>query len=311
MSLIRFQPIYLERVWGGRKIETLYGRPLPPALVIGESWELVDRKEAQSVVTSAHYRGQTLHDLWLNKRENIFGTQAPDVDRFPLLIKILDAQDKLSLQVHPPEPIAKELNSESKTEAWYFVETQPNAEIFLGVKKGVTESSLSQAMRNHTVIDQLNRYHPQPGEVAFIPAGCLHAIGGGNLIVEVQQNADTTYRLHDWDRVDAQGKLRSLHPDEAMKSIIWQGKEMPPHALLEKNPLITPFFSLKQQKLTQPFLWESDPNTFQLIFVIEGRARWGNEIVQKGEFVLVPAMEASDKIFPEKPTTLLITQWGV
>lgn len=310
MSLIRFQPIYQKRVWGGRRMETLYGRALPPTTSIGESWELVDREEAQSVIVSAAYQGKNLHELWLEEREKIFGTKAPAVERFPLLIKILDAHDKLSLQVHPTVHVAQELQSESKTEAWYFVETQPEAEICLGVKKCVTEALLSQAIANGSILDQLNCYHPKKGEVAFVPAGCLHAIGAGNLIVEVQQNADTTYRLHDWDRVDEQGKSRMLHIKEAMQSIVWRGEEKLPRPLTEQEPLITTFFSLRQQKLSEPFLWKNDPSTFQFLFVIEGRLRWGKEFLKKGEFVLVPASEPDCEILPETPTTLLIIQWG-
>src|ERR1043166_2287754 len=139
-----FEPLFMERVWGGRRLESLYGKRLPSAALIGESWEIVDRPEAQSVVQEAPWRGKTLHDLWGNHRAEFFG-DVPESPRFPILCKLLDAQENLSLQVHPPRAIAKKLGGESKTELWYIANAAPKARIYAGVKKGTTRDSFLKA----------------------------------------------------------------------------------------------------------------------------------------------------------------------
>src|SRR3982751_891205 len=140
-----FEPIFMERVWGGRRLESLFGKRLPPGARIGESWEIVDRPEAQSVVHDGTLRGETLHDLWMNRRAEIFG-DVPDAPRFPILVKLLDAQEKLSVQVHPPADAAKELGGEPKTEFWYVAETGPAAELYVGLKSGSSRADFANAL---------------------------------------------------------------------------------------------------------------------------------------------------------------------
>src|SRR5436190_11694924 len=130
-----FEPIFMERVWGGRRLKSLYGKPLPSATLIGESWEIVDRPEAQSVVHEGPFRGRTLHQLWRENRDAVFGN-VPDAPRFPILVKLLDAQENLSLQVHPPAAVAEELGGESKSELWYVADAAPKARVYAGIKKG-------------------------------------------------------------------------------------------------------------------------------------------------------------------------------
>ena len=140
-----FEPIYQERVWGGQSLCSTFGRSLPDGCRIGESWELVDREEAQSVVQKGPFKGWTLHRLWTERREEIFGPEFDD-HRFPILIKILDATDRLSVQVHPPATLAEELQGQPKTEVWYFVQTEPGAQVYAGLKKGVTRDHMQQAL---------------------------------------------------------------------------------------------------------------------------------------------------------------------
>src|SRR3954466_14713286 len=140
-----FEPIFMERVWGGRRLESLYGKRLPPAIPIGESWEIVDRPEAQSVVHDGPLRGATLHELWTQQRDAIFGN-VPDSPRFPILCKLLDAQENLSLQVHPPRGIAKKLGGESKSELWFIANAAPKARLYAGVKKGTTRDNFAKAI---------------------------------------------------------------------------------------------------------------------------------------------------------------------
>jgi mannose-6-phosphate isomerase len=217
MAIYTLTPVYQDRLWGGTNMRTLLGRTLPGER-IGEAWELSDRAEAQSILTET---GQSLHSLWSSaRREDFFGRRSPSVERFPLLIKILDACDKLSLQVHPPEKLATALGGDPKTELWYFLETQPDAEILVGLKQGVTRAVFEKAMADKTLVDCFHTLKTQQGEVMFLPSGRVHAIGGGNLILEVQQNSDTTYRVYDFDRVDAKtGQFRDLHVEASLKSI--------------------------------------------------------------------------------------------
>ena len=204
----------MERIWGGRRLETLFGKVLPTGARIGESWEIVDRAEAQSVVRDGPWRGKTLHDLWQLHRREIFGDIA-DSPRFPLLIKLLDAQEKLSLQVHPPAAVAAELGGEPKTEFWFIADAQPGAELFVGLTKGISRRQFEAALANGTAEECVHRIPVRADDGMFLPSGRMHAIGAGNVIIEIQQNSDTTYRLfrlepHDRGRHTASAPHRGI-----------------------------------------------------------------------------------------------------
>lgn len=217
MALLTFKPIYQERIWGGQNLKTSLGREIPDT-PIGESWEVCDRPEAQTKVVEYD---ADLHDLWSGpEKTKIFGTAAPNSVRFPLLIKILDAQDKLSLQVHPPAKLAPKFGGEPKTECWYFLETTKDAKIYVGLKKGIDRKTFESAVEAGTSADCFHVLHTKPGELMFLPSGRVHAIGAGNLILEIQQNSDTTFRVFDWNRVDAKtGQPRELHVQESLECI--------------------------------------------------------------------------------------------
>ena len=162
--------------------------------------------------------GKNLHDLWTNHRSEIFG-DIPDAPRFPLLIKLLDAREKLSVQVHPPNELARELGGEPKTEFWYIAAAAPDAELYVGVREGSTRQDFEQALRDGDVARHVHRIPVQAGDAMFLPSGRVHAIGAGNLIVEIQQNSDTTYRVFDWNRLGTNGKPRALHIEESLRCI--------------------------------------------------------------------------------------------
>ena len=221
MDPLTFEPLYMDRVWGGRELERVYGRHLPdPALPYGESWELVDREPEQSVVNAGPLAGTTLHELWTTRRAEIFG---PGLDhagpRFPLLVKILDARDDLSVQVHPPAAVAPALGGEPKTEMWFIATANPGAKLYAGLQRGVTRRAFEQAIADGTVANCVHALEPRVGQSIFIPSGRLHAIGGGLLIHEIQQNSDTTYRVFDWNRPGLDGKPRALHVAASLASI--------------------------------------------------------------------------------------------
>src|SRR5436190_14251419 len=240
-----FQPIFMERIWGGRRLESLYGKRLPPAARIGESWELVDRPEAQSVVDDGLFRGLTLHALWRKHRQKIFGG-VPDVTRFPILAKLLDAQENLSLQVHPPPAVARELGGKPKSEFWYIADAVPKAEIFSGLKKSSTRGAFVKALKLGKAQSYAHQISVETGDAIFLPSGRLHAIGAGNLIVEIQQNSDTTYRIFDWDRVQKGGTPRKTHIAEALRCIDFNDWE--PSLLKQEGELLVrqPFFEIEK-----------------------------------------------------------------
>ena len=227
MSCIVFTPIYQERVWGGENFSSQLGRTLPSGKVIGESWEIVDRAEAQSVALGGAYQGMTLTEILAQDGKKILGDHYQSGSRFPLLIKWLDCQERLSLQVHPPAAKAEELQGEPKTEFWYVAHATPEAGLMVGLKKGATREQFETALQNNEAEPLVHREPSQQGSSIFVPSGRLHAIDGGNLILEIQQNSDTTYRVYDWGRMGLDGKPRALHIAESMASIDFDDFEPP------------------------------------------------------------------------------------
>ena len=220
-----FHPVFKERIWGGRRLGELYQKPIPSAKSIGESWEIVDRGDENSVVANGPLAGTTLRSLMEKYRREMLGDAADSAGRFPLLIKILDAREKLSLQVHPPAYKALDLGGEPKTEMWYVADAAPDAELFAGLKRGVTRAEFEQRLRQGCVQECFHRLPVQRGDAMFLPSGRVHALGSGNVIFEVQQNSDTTYRVFDWNRLDANGRARDLHVEKSMASIDFEDFE--------------------------------------------------------------------------------------
>ena len=218
-TFLQFEPIYQERVWGGRGLENYLGRTLPGSTPIGESWEIVDRPEAQSVVSSGPQKGRSLRQLLEAGSAEIMGPDWPKERPFPILVKWLDCRDRLSVQVHPPAAVAPKLGGEPKTENWYFGRTDPGAAVYAGLRPGVTRESFEAAIGAGTVDQCLDRLPVRDGDSLLIHSGTMHAIDAGNVILEIQQNSDTTYRVYDWGRVGLDGKPRTLHVRESLESL--------------------------------------------------------------------------------------------
>ncbi len=225
MPLLRFHPIYQARVWGGRALSQRLGRKLPLDGPVGESWEIVDRPEAQSVDRSS---GKTLRQLLMADPERIMGPGYVPERPFPVLVKWLDCSQRLSLQVHPPAAVAEKLGGEPKTECWYVADTVDDAALIVGLRRGVTRQQFERAIESETLEPLLHRFPVQPGQAMLLQSGRLHAIDAGNLILEIQQNSDTTYRVYDWGRTGLDGRPRQLHLQQSLQSIDFSDFEPEP-----------------------------------------------------------------------------------
>ena len=309
-SPLTFEPIFQERIWGGRKLASLFGKNLPFDRSIGESWEIVDRPEAQSIVRNGPFRGRTLHELWTQDREAIFGKVADGpsqtgISRFPLLIKLLDAHDQLSLQVHPPEKIAAKLGGEPKTEFWYVVSAIPGARLHVGLRSAVTRAEFKKAVRAGTAANLVHTITVQAGDSIFLPAGRFHAVGGGNVLVEIQQNSDTTYRVYDWDRMDDNGKPRQLHVEQALKSIDFG--DVAPSLIASQSEVLVhhQLFEIRKWSLDAPRDIGS-AGEFVIVCCLTGAIRCADVDLRPGEFFLVPASMKDRQVQPRAGATTLL-----
>jgi mannose-6-phosphate isomerase len=302
---LTFEPIFLERIWGGRRLESEFHKNLPPQKRTGESWEIVDRPEAQSVVAAGPLRGRTLHELWSQHRQEIFGDVA-ETPRFPLIIKILDAREKLSLQVHPPENVATRLGGEPKSEFWYVALADPGAELFLGFREPITHNRFAERVRDGTAIHDVHRIAVQAGDAVFLPAGRVHAIGAGNLLIEIQQNSDTTYRVFDWNRTDpATGTKRDLHVEQAIQCIDFE--DVQPQLIQSKDELLIhhTLFEIRKWHLNEPR--EAAPlGQFAIVCCLNGNVSCANADLAPGEIFLIPACLEERQLEPLASNTSLL-----
>lgn len=298
---LRFKPVYKDYVWGGTRLTEQYGRDTGGG-ICAESWEVACLKDGMSVVENGPLAGRTLESLIAEYGKDLVGDRFAGKP-FPLLIKLLDAREKLSLQVHPDETTAPLSGGEPKTEAWYILDALPGAGVYAGFKDGVGPADFEAALKTNTLETLLNWIPVAPGQTIFIPGGRVHAIGAGCLILEVQQTSNTTFRLHDWGRVGAHGKGRPLHVDEARKAIRWDFDEpaLCSSEVWESSTggttrllLDCPFFCLMQRKSAS---WTTMPmeewQSFECLFVVMGRIRVrakNFEVdVKAGETVFIPA----------------------
>lgn len=291
---IRFHPWLRPLVWGGRRLAEVLRKELPTGEAYGESWEISDHPSHRSLVASGPLAGRSLRQLMEQDRTALLGPAAARQELFPWLIKYLDACDWLSVQVHPDEKAVGRLwpGERSKTEAWFVLEAAPESRIYAGLKPGVDEPTLRSALKAGTVAECLHSFRPRPGDCLFLPAGTIHAIGGGILLAEVQQTSDATFRLYDWDRP------RPLHIEEALACLNWQqGPVHPistadePRATCHKPLVRCSYFELDYLQQTMPSEIRGD--RLQAILVVRGHGRiegptLGYE-VQRGSTLLLPA----------------------
>ncbi len=320
-----FQPVFKERVWGGRELERLYGKKLPPGAVIGESWEISDRPGDASVIANGPLAGKDLRWLMTHHAPEILGGAKPAADgRFPLLCKILDARDKLSLQVHPPASKAAELGGEPKTEMWYIADAAPDASLYVGLKHGVTRAEFEKKISDGSVADCFHRIPVHAGDTMFLPSGRVHAIGDGLVIFEIQQNSDTTYRVFDWNRVGLDGKPRDLHVAQSLASIDFNDFEP---KLVETKPTLIAGSTYKLRNLVQDKLFNVHEMTIKtpefilmkggamkIIAVVKGAVKvhcagCENPVeLFPGQFCLLPASLIMPEVETKPNTTYLCVE---
>ncbi len=225
---LRFAPIFRSYIWGGRRLESMLGKPIPSEGIWAESWEIVDHGRDQSFVVHGPWNNWSLRKLIENFPTAMLGEKAQSSDGFPLLLKYLDCNRVLSVQVHPDDEYAKKMPKPDlgKTEAWYVIKADPGALVYAGLKPGVDRKTLAQAIEAGASEDCLQTLEPKPGDCIFIPAGTVHALGAGLVVAEIQQASDTTFRLYDWNRLGDDGKPRPLHIEQALDVIDYDSSNL-------------------------------------------------------------------------------------
>lgn len=306
---IYFKPIYQERVWGGRNLENALGRELPKGEVIGESWDVVDRPEAMSVIEDGPFAGMSLRELIEERAEEIMGLGYDPKRPFPILVKWLDCSDRLSLQVHPPADVAPALGGEPKTENWYIADCQADASLIVGLRDGVTRDEFERRLSEGSLEECVHRFPVSPGESILVESGRIHAIDAGNLILEIQQNSDTTYRVYDWGRVGLDGNPRQLHVEESLKCIDWNDFEPKTLRPTEGKVVLAdcPEFRLVKWDLNgeaSPVVIEAGEP--RLISVTAGSIRIAGEEAYNGTTALLPA-SSSFEVAASDDATFLVT----
>lgn len=312
---LQFQPLFRSYIWGGRGLKDYLGKPIPDEGIWAESWEIVDHGPDQSIIINGPLAGKTLGGAIDIDPVGILGTKvigdqsaqpiASVGHYFPLLLKYLDCNSVLSVQVHPDDAFGLKMAKPDlgKTEAWYVVHAEPEAVIYAGLREGVSKSQLAEAIAAGKTEECLHQVRARSGDCIFIPAGTVHALGSGLIVAEIQQSSDTTFRLFDWNRVDAEGRSRPLHIEQALKVIDFNRGPVEPQCATPRNPPSSTAlqwdslvecskFSIDRLQGAGSFRWEND-GRFTLITLPKGHGQlsWADNRLElkQGDSVLVPA----------------------
>ena len=320
---LKFKPLYLPKPWGGQKLKLELGRDIPPHSRIGESWEISDRGGDSTSVINGKYAGMTLHSLIKNLGPRLLGDSpaAHPQPRFPLLYKILDVEALLSLQVHPPDGYSGLSPGEGgKTEFWYVLSAGPKAKVVSGLKEGMDRVKFERLLKTNHPEKAVREISIRQGDGIFIPAGRVHTISPSCLILEIQQNSNTTYRISDWGRMGLNGRPRSLHLKSALEVINFEDASSAlVQPLSEKEGsntisflLICPYFTVELLDLQENYSDACRGDHFQVLSCVEGRGtidlggpspdQWS---LRKGDFYLLPAYLGPYRLIPEETMTVL------
>lgn len=303
IPVLKFVPQFKSVLWGGNRIAGYKGLP-PQGDHIGESWELSGVPGHESVISEGPLKGKNLHDVMLSYAREILGARlfAKYGSEFPLLIKVIDSDDDLSIQVHPDNELAaRRHHCPGKTEMWVCIDPRPDAYLYAGFNTALTKDEYIESIRNNTIVGKLGKYYTHKGDVFFLPAGRVHSIGKGNLLIEIQQTSDITYRIYDYDRRDAQGNPRRLHVDESLDAVNFNDINGCEPYRIEGKPgcqetiADCDYFTTTAAHVCGELpldLWERD--SFTILIAAEGEALLtdadGHETtVPQGSAVLIPA----------------------
>lgn len=305
MYLLEFNEIAKEVIWGGNSLVSVYSKPFDKNKTIGESWEICDLPNDNNIVSNGELKGKTLSYLVKEYGSELLGTKCKD-DYFPLLIKLIDAKDKLSIQVHPDEEYAnKRYNKHGKNEMWYVMETYGDAKLLIGLKENISKEDLKNALNNSKNIENMfNYFDIKKGDAFYIPSGCIHAILGNAVIAEIQTPSDVTYRLYDWNRLDKNGKSRELHIEDSFNvikdinafNLKSDKKNSFKDEKLEINTVFSnDFFKTEEYIINGTYSSKTNGESFEIIMVLDGKGYIESNIADNaiklnaGKTVLIPA----------------------
>ena len=292
---VRLIPVFKDYLWGGTKLKTVFNKK-SELNILAESWELSANKDGQSIIANGKYQGYGLKEYIDIVGKEIVGTKGLALDDFPILIKFIDAKKNLSVQVHPDDEYATcHDGANAKTEMWYILDCNVGAYLYYGFKKDITKQEYQDAIRSNTITDVLNKVPVHKGDVFFIPAGTVHAIGAGILICEIQQNSNTTYRVYDYDRRDKDGNKRELHIREALESSNLK-KSTYSNSVLDGDDIILTqcdYFTVRRLKVQNRVQLRIDKTSFHSLIITDGSGElyMGGEILKlnKGDSIFIPA----------------------
>ena len=318
-QLIKFQPILKDKIWGGEKLKNVLNKE-SDRKDVGESWEISDVKGDTSVVINGDLKGKNLQQLISEFKADLVGEKIYKHfgDKFPLLIKFIDAKEALSIQLHPHDNLAKKRhNSFGKTEMWYVMDANKGANLIVGFNKDVTKDEYAKSIENDTLLDLMNYETVSEGDTFFINTGKIHAIGAGVLLAEIQQTSDVTYRVFDFNRRDKNGNLRELHTEQALDAIDYEKKDDFKVGYNDTKDSVNtmvdcPYFKTNFIELTQDLDQNvSQRDSFTIYMCVGGKAVISNEngeaAIHKGETILVPAISNSIKITSSGAKLLEVT----
>lgn len=316
-QLIKFEPILKDKIWGGEKLASLLNKQ-SKRKDIGESWEISDVEGDTSMVINGHLKGKNLKELISEFKSDLVGEKIYTHfgEKFPLLIKFIDAKEALSIQLHPNDTLAKERhNSFGKTEMWYVMQSDKNANLIVGFQKEVSSEDYVKHLDSKSLLDILNVDEVQKGDVYFIPTGRVHAIGAGVLLAEIQQTSDITYRIYDWDRPNPDGTFRDLHSEEAIDAIDYSAKDSYKTVYSKKENASSEIVSCQYFTTNvlpikgEVSINHQEKDSFVIYMCVEGNVTFQyenqTEKLKTGETILVPACIKKIKIIADEASELL------
>lgn len=298
MDIMKLEPVLKELIWGGSRLTEEWGFQTSLAN-IAEDWALCCHKQGTNIVANGDYQGKTLDEVLSNSKLNLVGSRSEAFSYFPVLIKLIDAKDDLSIQVHPENQYAMEHEGEfGKTEMWYVLDCTEDAQLIYGFQDKISSQAFQDAIEENTLLDVLNTVKVKKGDVFFIEAGTVHAIGKGVLIAEIQQNSNTTYRVYDYNRLGFDGKPRELHVKKAVDVAVTAPpdypvapKEAPKQYDGYEQTLLAecPLFVVNRYRVTKNVSLEADTASFRHVLVTDGSGQIDGLVFQKGDSFFVPA----------------------